>query len=209
MKESTKKVISLALAGTIIAGANTTTAFSEEIKEESPVINTSSSDVIYTVKKGETLTGISLMFYGDIKYYKELASYNGIENPDFIIEGTKLNIPVTLSEVKIKPNTNKQNNNNITHVVRKNDYLISIVRYYYGDKNVMENVNKLATYNELKDPNILIEGDVLLIPELEILVSITPNDYTLAYQRLEWRLNHPGEEYPEELQEEQELKLTK
>ena len=25
----------------------------------------------------------------------------------------------------------------------------------------------------------------------------------------EWRLNHPGEEYPEELQEEQELKLTK
>ena len=209
MKESTKKVISLALAGTIIAGANTTTAFSEEIKEESPVINTSSSDVIYTVKKGETLTGISLMFYGDIKYYKELASYNGIENPDFIIEGTKLNIPVTLSEVKIKPNTNKQNNNNITHVVRKNDYLISIVRYYYGDKNVMENVNKLATYNELKDPNILIEGDVLLIPELEILVSITPNDYTLAYQRLEWRLNHPGEDYPEELQEEQELKLTK
>ena len=209
MKESTKKVISLALAGTIIAGANTTTAFSEEIKEESPVINTSSSDVIYTVKKGETLTGISLMFYGDIKYYKELASYNGIENPDFIIEGTKLNIPVTLSEVKIKPNTNKQNNNNITHVVRKNDYLISIVRYYYGDKNVMEHVNKLATYNELKDPNILIEGDVLLIPELEILVSITPNDYTLAYQRLEWRLNHPGEEYPEELQEEQELKLTK
>ena len=209
MKESTKKVISLALAGTIIAGANTTTAFSEEIKEESPVINTSSSDVIYTVKKGETLTGISLMFYGDIKYYKELASYNGIENPDFIIEGTKLNIPVTLSEIKIKPNTNKQNNNNITHVVRKNDYLISIVRYYYGDKNVMENVNKLATYNELKDPNILIEGDVLLIPELEILVSITPNDYTLAYQRLEWRLNHPGEEYPEELQEEQELKLTK
>ena len=209
MKESTKKVISLALAGTIIAGANTTTAFSEEIKEESPVINTSSSDVIYTVKKGETLTGISLMFYGNIKYYKELASYNGIENPDFIIEGTKLNIPVTLSEVKIKPNTNKQNNNNITHVVRKNDYLISIVRYYYGDKNVMENVNKLATYNELKDPNILIEGDVLLIPELEILVSITPNDYTLAYQRLEWRLNHPGEEYPEELQEEQELKLTK
>lgn len=209
MKESTKKVISLALAGTIIAGANTTTAFSEEIKEESPVINTSSSDVIYTVKKGETLTGISLMFYGDIKYYKELASYNGIENPDFIVEGTKLNIPVTLSEVKIKPNTNKQNNNNITHVVRKNDYLINIVRYYYGDKNVMENVNKLATYNELKDPNILIEGDVLLIPELEILVSITPNDYTLAYQRLEWRLNHPGEEYPEELQEEQELKLTK
>ena len=202
MKESTKKVISLALAGTIIAGANTTTAFSEEIKEESPVINTSSSDVIYTVKKGETLTGISLMFYGDIKYYKELASYNGIENPDFIIEGTKLNIPVTLSEIKIKPNTNKQNNNNITHVVRKNDYLISIVRYYYGDKNVMENVNKLATYNELKDPNILIEGDVLLIPELEILVSITPNDYTLAYQRLEWRLNHPGEDYPEELQEE-------
>lgn len=207
MKESTKKVISLALAGTIIAGANITANAEENTTTEPSIIETSNNDVIYTIKKGETLTGISLMFYGDIKYYKELADYNGIENPDFIVEGAKLRIPATLSEIKVKPSVNKNDNNTITHVVKKNDYLIRIVRYYYGNKNVMENVNKLATYNNLEDPNLLTEGYVLLIPELEVLKTVTPNDYTLAYQRLEWRLNHPGEEYPEELQLPKQLTL--
>lgn len=214
MKESTKKVISLALAGTLVTGASATIANAEEtntVSEPEAIVQTSSGDVIYTIKKGETLSGIALMFYGNATYYKELAEFNHIENPDVIFEGQKLIVPRTISNIVVTPEVNPEPvyTDTITHVVNKNDYLISIVRYYYGNKNVMDRVNKLATYNELEDPNLLSVGQVLLIPNVEVLDMIIPNDYTLAYQRLEWRINHPGEEYPEELQTPKELTLKK
>ena len=72
-------------------------------------------------------------------------------------------------------------------------------------------VDKLATYNELDDPNIIRVGDVLAIPEKAKLYRIEPNDYTLQYQMLEFRMAHPDEDYPdwilEALEVQNELKL--
>lgn len=69
----------------------------EPVKEE-PKVETSdktsdnekTSDIVYTVKKGDTLIGIANK-YGTT--YKKLAEYNGIKNPSRIDVGQKIRIP--------------------------------------------------------------------------------------------------------------------
>ena len=59
----------------------------------------------YTVKKGETLAVIAEKFYGDIKKYSLIASYNFISDPKTLEPGQKLIIPVVdldIVEKKVK-----------------------------------------------------------------------------------------------------------
>ncbi len=47
----------------------------------------------YVVVSGDTLSAISLRFYGDANQYMKIAEANGIANPDYIQVGQKLVIP--------------------------------------------------------------------------------------------------------------------
>jgi LysM repeat protein len=47
----------------------------------------------YTVKKGDTLAGISRTVYGNASKVNEICNLNGIENVDLIIEGQKILLP--------------------------------------------------------------------------------------------------------------------
>ena len=47
----------------------------------------------YTVKKGDTLTSISMFFYQDRSMIKEICTLNGIENADNIFVGQKILLP--------------------------------------------------------------------------------------------------------------------
>lgn len=53
----------------------------------------------YTVKKGETLAIIAEKFYGDIKKYTLIASYNLISDPKTLEPGQKLIIPISDLEI--------------------------------------------------------------------------------------------------------------
>ncbi len=53
----------------------------------------------YTVKKGETLAVIAEKFYGDIKKYTLIASYNFISDPKTLEPGQKLIIPIADLEI--------------------------------------------------------------------------------------------------------------
>ena len=55
-----------------------------------PVTPSTGSEVVYTVKAGDTLSGIAAK-YGTT--YQKLASYNGITNPNIIHVGQKIKIP--------------------------------------------------------------------------------------------------------------------
>lgn len=55
-----------------------------------PVTPSTGSEVVYTVKAGDTLSGIAAK-YGTT--YQKLASYNGISNPNIIHVGQKIKIP--------------------------------------------------------------------------------------------------------------------
>jgi len=48
----------------------------------------------YTIKSGDNLSKISKLFYGNANKYSQIASANGIANPDLIKAGQQINIPV-------------------------------------------------------------------------------------------------------------------
>ena len=76
-----------------------------------------SEDIVYTVKAGDTLSGIAAM-YGTT--YQILAAYNGIQNPNKIYVGQKIKIPSTGSSVS--PVTNKKSNEEIAKEVARGDW---------------------------------------------------------------------------------------
>jgi nucleoid-associated protein YgaU len=48
----------------------------------------------YTIQSGDTLGAIAVLFYGHANKYPEIASANGIDNPDHISVGATLQLPV-------------------------------------------------------------------------------------------------------------------
>lgn len=103
-----------------------------------------SNDVVYTVVKGDTLSGIASK-YGTT--YQKLAEYNNISNPNLIIVGQKIKIP----------NNNTSNNSPITYTVKKGDTLSGIASRYGTT------YQKIAKDNEISNPNLIYPNQVLKI----------------------------------------------
>ena len=58
-----------------------------------PVTPVKPKDISYKIKWGDTLWDISDTYYKNPWRYKYIARYNGINNPDYIVSGTYINIP--------------------------------------------------------------------------------------------------------------------
>ena len=58
-----------------------------------PVTPVMPKDISYKIKWGDTLWDISDTYYKNPWRYKYIARYNGINNPDYIVSGTYINIP--------------------------------------------------------------------------------------------------------------------
>ena len=102
----------------------------------------SNNDTVYTVVKGDTLSGIASK-YGTT--YQKLAEYNGIANPNIIYVGQKIKIP------------NGNTNNPITYTVKKGDTLSGIASRYGTT------YQKIARDNNISNPNLIYPNQVLKI----------------------------------------------
>lgn len=195
-----KELISLVLAGTTLISANAFKANAEEeINYSEPVVIVNENDEYsYIVRDGDTLSGISVMFYGNPKYYKSIAIKNKIEDPYIIYEGQTIQLPKRLNKFFVYPY--KEYEPDKLYTVQEEDYLFKIAKMFYENPNI-DLINKLATYNDLEDPNIIEVDQTLLIPCIEKLECVIPYDYSLQYILLEYRVNNPGEEYPDYLKE--------
>ena len=67
-------------------------AASSSSGENTPSKNPS-APTVYTVRKGDTLWAIAKKYLGDGSRYPELASLNGISNPNLIFPGQQVRIP--------------------------------------------------------------------------------------------------------------------
>ena len=76
--------------GSSTSGSKTASAGEEAGKAE-PV--QASVPISYTIQKGDTLTSISMKYYGTKDKVKDLCAYNNIQNPDDIRYGQKILIP--------------------------------------------------------------------------------------------------------------------
>jgi nucleoid-associated protein YgaU len=56
--------------------------------------NTGAETQPYTIKSGDTLSAISLLFYGNANKYPQIAQANNIANPNSVPIGTTLQLPV-------------------------------------------------------------------------------------------------------------------
>lgn len=99
----------------------------------------------YTVKKGDTLSGIAQRFGTT---YQHLAQINNIANPNLIHVGQVLKINGTAQTVV---------NNTKTYIVKKGDTLSAIAKRYNTT------YQEIARNNNIKNVNLIYPGQVLKI----------------------------------------------
>jgi nucleoid-associated protein YgaU len=58
------------------------------------IATTGGAQQAYTIKPGDNLSKVSKLFYGNANKYSQIASANGISNPDHIQIGQSIQIPV-------------------------------------------------------------------------------------------------------------------
>lgn len=107
-----------------------------KMPEPKPVADT----FTHTVVRGETLSGIA-SHYGTT--VNELVKVNNIKNPNLIVTGQKLKIPV-----KNQPKY---------HKVVSGDTVIKLAKKYGST------VEQIVAWNKLKDPNLIIVGQRLRV----------------------------------------------
>lgn len=107
----------------------------------------SSSATTYTVRPGDTLSGIAKTFYGSAKAAPNLAAANGISNPNKIRAGQTITLgagtPTQGPAIKTKSGG---------YVIKSGDTLSAIAK-----KNGTT-VAALAAKNGIKDPNKIVAG---------------------------------------------------
>lgn len=119
----------------------------ETTKPVKPSKPQTSSETIYIVKKGDTLSGIASR-YGTT--YQVLASYNGISNPNLIGVGQTIKIPNgTMSHIT--------NTSSRTYIVKSGDTLSSIAKKY------KTTYQKIAKDNNISNPDKIYPGQKLII----------------------------------------------
>lgn len=113
----------------------------------------------YTVKAGDTLSGIAAK-YGTT--YQEIASLNGIKNPNVIVVGQRLKLPVKGLSGSQKTETEKTEEKTMTkktvaYIVQPGDTL-SAIAAKYGTT-----YQELAKKNSILNPNFIMPGQVIKI----------------------------------------------
>ena len=125
------------------AGGSPSTSTSTH-SQSKPVETPSTSEIVYTVVKGDTLSGIASK-YGTT--YQRLAEYNGISNPNLIYIGQKIKIPTSGNQSSSVTYYTVQSGDNLTKIANK-----------YGTT-----VNQLVSWNGISNPNLIYAGQKLRV----------------------------------------------
>ena len=115
-----------------------------------PAASTKTAETVYTVKAGDTLSGIASK-YGTT--YQKLAEYNGISNPNLINVGQKIKIPGSGTQKAAEPVKADK-----IYTVVSGDTLSGIAKKYGTT------YQKLAAYNGISNPNLIRVGQQIKIP---------------------------------------------
>lgn len=106
-------------------------------------------DIIYTVKRGDTLSQIARIYNVTVNHIVEL---NDIQNPNLIYPGEKLRITESNSKT-----LNPTINNITTYTVQKGDTLTKIARMYGVS------VDYLVRINDIANRNLIYPGQLLQV----------------------------------------------
>ena len=116
----------------------------KEPEVEPETLSADNNWITYTVRRGDTLSRIALKYDGIS--WQDIAKFNGLKNPNLILVGQKLKIPMKV----LQPSPYK---------VVRGDTLSKIAKKYGYT------VTELAKYNSIKNPNLIRVGQVIRFPE--------------------------------------------
>lgn len=120
-------------------------------KQESKPVASEKNNNIYTVKAGDTLSGIAKKHNRTVT---ELAEHNNIKNPNIIHVGQKIEIPATKQKAPAKVKAS-------TYTVKKGDTLSQIAQDYGAT------VQELQSLNGIKNANLIRVGQKIKLPTAE------------------------------------------
>jgi membrane-bound lytic murein transglycosylase D len=111
----------------------------------------------YTVRRGDTLSGVALRFGTTIN---SLKAYNSIGRRNRIYIGQVLQLPKRRSRPNVRfANYNPQNYSLVSYRVRRNDNLSKIAKRFRTD------ARHLVKINHIKNPNALYPGQRIKVPQ--------------------------------------------
>lgn len=125
----------------------------EEPATEAPVVSADSCPATYTIQAGDTLFSIAR---GCGLTVDQLASANGISNPDQLSVGQQLSIPT--GGAAASTGTGATSGSGSVHVVQAGENLFRIALSYGLT------YQELASYNNITDPASIYVGQELQIP---------------------------------------------
>jgi membrane-bound lytic murein transglycosylase D len=112
----------------------------------------------YTVRRGDTLSGVALRFGTTIR---SLKTYNSIGRRNRIYIGQVLQLPKGRSRPNVRlASYSSQNYSLVTYRVRRNDNLSKIAKRFRTD------ARHLVKINNIKNPNALYPGQRIKVPQL-------------------------------------------
>lgn len=104
------------------------------------------NDIIYIVKKGDTLWNIARDYNVTVR---QIVNINNIKNPNLIYIGQRLVIPII--------SNNSYNTNHTLYKIRYGDTLYSIARRYNTS------IANIVRLNRIKNPNLIYVGETIRI----------------------------------------------
>lgn len=127
-----------------------------ETSETTAPSTSNDGEVVYTVVAGDTLSKIAAK-YGTT--YQKLAEYNGIANPNVIRVGQKIKIPGKASTEQSGTTAKQETAATETVYTVKSGDTLSAIAKKYGTT-----YQKLASYNDISNPNKISVGQKIKIP---------------------------------------------
>ncbi|MHC4943355.1 MAG: LysM peptidoglycan-binding domain-containing protein [Planctomycetota bacterium] len=127
----------------------------------------------HKIAKGETLSSISMRYYGSTKWWKTIAEKNPQVNPKRLMIGQRIRIPELESSPSATRSVTKSSGRDAgskpgsdarQYKVMKGDTLGKIARRFYGNAGRWQKIYT-ANQNKISDPKKLPVGIVLSIPQ--------------------------------------------
>lgn len=131
--------------GDILLGSGHTAVVLSDGANSSNKTTVSSTDEVYIVKSGDTLSKIATKYNTT---YQKLAEYNNISNPSLIRVGQEIKIPGTAGKTSSET----------VYTVKSGDTLVKIAGMYGTT------YQKLAEYNNISNPSLIRIGQKIKIP---------------------------------------------
>ena len=132
---------------------------------ETPEIPSTENTIIYTVKRGDTLSEIARDYATTVSNIVSLNTF--ITNPNLIYPG---------QQITIKTNSNTSLNSNGIYIVKSGDTLSHIALKYNTT------VNRLVELNNIKNRNLIYPGQEIIVASSESTINIPNSCGKVLYQ---------------------------